>query len=132
MDKDMIKLKKDLEKNRVLSARGIGIDIEEVNRFRVHGVSSNFLLYKKIFTEQEIAYCMAKADPYPHFTVRFAAKEAVAKAVGMSMFELNDIEIVNEVTGKPTVIIHSHPEYIIEISLSHTKEHGAAIAFRLS
>ncbi len=116
------------EKKTTLTVRGVGIDIEEVGRFRMHAAPENKAFYKKIFTDQEIDYCMAHVDPYPHFTARFVAKEAVAKAVGMTMFELDKIEITNEASGRPTVRVHSHPECAIEISLSHTKDRAAAVA----
>lgn len=131
MDRDIIKLKKDLGKNRMPQARGVGIDLEEVDRFRNHNVAVNSNFYKKIFTDREISYCLTKRDPYPSFAARFAAKEAVAKATGMTLFELRSIEIINEKTGRPTAMIRSHPGWSVEVSLSHTKKHGAAIAIWL-
>lgn len=123
--------------------RGIGIDIEDVKRFRAQEPTKHAAFYRKIFTDKEILYCMSKSDPYPHFTARFAAKEAVAKAIGVTMYELRGIEISNETTdrpalsgeagpsGRPTVAIRSHLAYEVEVSLSHTKNHAAAIAIWL-
>lgn len=131
----MIIIKKDIEaitKNYTSFVRGIGIDIEDAERFRKYNPSENPQLYEKIFTKEEIAYCMTHADPYPYLTARFAAKEAVAKAVGMNVFESRDIEIAHDPTGRPTAMVRSHPEWRVEVSLSHTKRHGAAIAVRLS
>jgi holo-[acyl-carrier protein] synthase len=131
MDKEMIKIEKNIKRNYASSVRGIGIDIEDADRFRNHSPFENPQLYEKIFTDGEMAYCMAQADWYPHFTARFAAKEAVVKAVGMSMFQLRDIEIAHDSTGRPTAMVRSHLEWRVEISLSHTKDQGAAIALWL-
>lgn len=126
-----MKLKKDFGTHYMPLVQGIGIDIEEVNRFRCHDVKIYEAFYRKIFTDKEIRYCTRKHDPYPSFTARFAAKEAVAKAIGKTMFHFNDIEILNEKSGCPTAVIRSHPAYVIKISLAHTRMHGAAIALWL-
>lgn len=143
MNNDCIKLKRSIEKKVMPLVRGIGIDIEDVKRFRAQEPTKHAAFYRKIFTEKEILYCMSKSDPYPHFTARFAAKEAVAKAIGATMYELGDIEIINETKGhcalsgearsggRPTVAIRSHQAYEVEVSLSHTKDQGAAIAIWL-
>lgn len=131
MNNDCIKLKRSIEKKVMPLVRGIGIDIEDVKRFRAQEPTKHAAFYRKIFTDKEILYCMSKSDPYPHFTARFAAKEAVAKAIGATMYELKDIEVSNERTGRPTITVHSHPAYEVEVSLSHTKNHVAAIAIWL-
>lgn len=131
MNNNHIKLKKSIEKKITPLVRGVGIDIEEVRRFRAQESSQHAAFYRKIFTDREMTYCMSKSDPYPHFTARFAAKEAVAKAIGATMYALKDIEISNESTGRPAVEIHSDPAYEVEISLSHTKDHAVAIAIWL-
>lgn len=109
-------------------ARGVGIDIEDVGRFRRQDIERNPEFYQKIFTEHEISYCLSKPDPYPHFTARFAAKEAVAKTLGKTMYELKDIEIRNDKTGRPAVSVRSDTGLSILVSLSHTKDIAAAIA----
>jgi len=60
---------------------GIGTDIVDVGRIRkaVERWGDRFL--KRVFTEAEVVYCLAKANPYPHLAARFAAKEAVMKAL---------------------------------------------------
>ncbi len=128
MNNNIEQIKKDIKTWRVPFVRGIGIDIEDVDRFRMYSPSVYPRLYEKIFTKEEMAYCMAKADPFPYFTARFAAKEAVAKAVGLSMYELCNIEIGHEDSGRPTAVVYAHPEWRVQISLSHTREQGAAIA----
>ena len=64
-----------------MTLQSIGTDIEEVSRFRNKKYSENKSFYKKIFTDDEIDYCLGKIDPYPHFTARFCAKEATIKAL---------------------------------------------------
>ena len=56
----------------------LGIDCTEISRFRDY---HNDKLFKKIFTEKEIKYCLSKSQPSQHFAVRFAAKESVYKAL---------------------------------------------------
>ena len=116
-------------KDLVPFARGVGIDIEDVGRFRAEDQGQNPAFYQKIFTEQETRYCLSKPDPYPHFAARFAAKEAVAKAIGKTMYELKDIEVCNDEAGRPGVSLRLHEAGLrILISLSHTKDTAAAIA----
>jgi holo-[acyl-carrier protein] synthase len=92
---------------------GIGTDIVEIYRIKdaVEKWGERFL--KKIFTENEIAYCNKKKDPYPHLAVRFAAKEAVIKASSLlrdKRLAFHDIEILNEPSGKPFIkILNSKP-----------------------
>jgi holo-[acyl-carrier protein] synthase len=64
---------------------------------------------EEVFTPGERDYCRRHADPYPHFAVRFAAKEAVLKALGRGLFAegvdraLCEIEVVREGGGPPAV-----------------------------
>lgn len=105
----------------------VGVDIEQVGRFRKLPYKSNQSFYKKVFTPAEIKYCLSKADSYQHFAARFAAKEAVIKAVGGSVYGAKDIEVINDKDGKPLARIKNR-ELGIMISLSHAKEYAIAIA----
>ena len=112
--------------------KGVGIDIEEVTRFRTYDPRRQKTFYQKIFTDQEIRYCMSKKDPYPHFTARFCAKEAVTKALGRTLFSLKNIEITNDAKGYPSAHIREkNADYEVAVSLSHTKEYAVAIALWL-
>ena len=114
---------------------GIGVDMEEVKRFRGLPYKSQRSFYEKIFTAREIKYCLSKADPYPHFAARFAAKEAVIKAVGKSTFHIKSIEILNNKKGKPEAKIKDRKAKTknkLMVSLSHTKDHAVAIALWLN
>ena len=63
---------------------GIGIDIIEIERIKksVDNFGDSFL--NKIFTQTELDYCLPKPNKYQHFAARFAAKEAIAKALSYS------------------------------------------------
>jgi len=110
---------------------GIGIDIESVDRFRKHPYEEDKRFYDRIFTEAEIEYCLKKRDPYPHFTGRFAAKEAFIKAADtIEGLNLKDIEIENTKSGKPYLKFKKKipvDSSKIIISLSHTQSQAVAV-----
>ena len=113
-----------------------GVDIIEVSRIEdaIENLEDKFL--NRIYTEKEIEYCSSKNNmKYQHFAVRFAAKEAIFKAVSESLEEKTDIvwtniEILNNKAGRPYVsFINCDMEEKIEnidISLSHIKEYAIA------
>lgn len=116
---------------------GTGIDIIEVERvaFRV-GRDNGFKEF--VFSKDEMSYCDAKASPFEHYAARFAAKEAFLKAVGRGWdtgLQWNEIEIVNEKNGKPSLRIKGTTEQMlapmgirtIHLSLSHLKSIATAI-----
>lgn len=111
-----------------MTIKGIGSDIEEVKRFRKLPYGSNPAFYKKIFTEQEIKYCLAKSDSHQHFAGKFAAKEAVSKALNQSVYKAKSIEILNDQDGAPTVKVKSPKSKVkIIVSISHTKDYAIAV-----
>jgi holo-[acyl-carrier protein] synthase len=106
--------------------KGIGTDIVEVSRFRDKPYETNKSFYEKMFTYKEIEYCLSYNDPYPHFAVRFAGKEAVLKAIGGSVIKnILDIEIANDESRKPYVITALTKNEIL-ISLSHCENYATA------
>ena len=112
---------------------GIGTDIVEIARIAKAMAKPAFLA--KCFTEAEVARCNAGGvTSAENFAGYFAAKEAVAKALGTGFrgFVPRDIEILHDDFGKPTVRLASHidvPEdAVIYISISHGKEHATAMA----
>jgi holo-[acyl-carrier protein] synthase len=119
---------------------GIGNDIIEVARIEaiLQRYEKRFL--NRLFTMQEQAYCLNKKHPALHFAGRFAAKEAIAKALGTGFrkgLTWLDIEILNDEYGKPIVILsHSvsanfcHPS--IFISISHCHQYATAFAICIS
>lgn len=108
---------------------GSGIDIIEISRIKkaVERWGDDFL--KHIFNPEEIAYSSRQKNPYQHYAVRFAAKEAVFKAVGDLKLTWKDVTITHDAEGKPVCIHHSnHFTKKILISLSHCKEYAVASA----
>ena len=117
----------------VLEMINIGVDIEDIERFSKLDVKKNKNFFKKIYTEKEIEYCLLKANPYPHFAVRFAGKEAVIKVLSAFGEKIcpHEIEILNNKNGVPYVNLKNEKLKIYKfcISLSHCKD--KAIAFSL-
>lgn len=104
--------------------QSVGVDIEEISRFSRNRYENKKPLYNKIFSQDEIKYCLSKKDPYPHFTVRFCAKEATIKALHNKKFSLRDIEI-RMINNVPSLDLPTNGRGLV--SLSHTKKY--AIAF---
>lgn len=119
---------------------GLGTDIVEIQRIAdaVERWGDHFL--NRIFTAEERSYCMdSKKNPYPHLAARFAAKEAVIKALTPIRLldegapNLTDIEIKNDAVGRPHVRLHGSVQGILvdhelHISLSHEKHYATATA----
>ena len=116
-----------------------GIDIVQVERIRQSIEKHERLFLDKIFTPSEQAYCESQRRKYEHYAARFAAKEAVVKALrasGKRSWTLREIEIIREGTGKPAVKLSSQVrrrlglsgKARIEISLSHERECAVAAA----
>jgi holo-[acyl-carrier protein] synthase len=114
---------------------GIGIDIVKIERMRaaVERWGSRFL--QRVFTENEIAYAYGKKDPYLSLSVRFAAKEALIKAIGSEIpVSLSDIEVMNQGNGRPFIKVKGDIETFFtrkslrtaHVSLSHEREYGIA------
>lgn len=115
-----------------------GTDIIEISRIKesiLSDIGNRFC--ERVFTEKEIEYCESKKNQkYQHYAARFAAKEAVFKAISRSLenkfaIEWKQIEIQNEDSGRPFVIIHNDISNRIEqidLSMSHCKEYATANA----
>jgi len=115
---------------------GLGNDIIEVDRIRqaIDRQGQRFL--DRLFTEREQAYCQKHSESERHFAGRWAAKEAIAKALGSGFGENAswlDIEIVNNDKGKPVVslspgLIARSGEMTVELSISHCRDYATAVA----
>lgn len=114
---------------------GIGIDIVKVERMKqvVEKWGDRFL--QKVFTEGEISYCYQKKEPFLSLAVRFAAKEALIKAIGsIDSVSLRDIEVINIDMGKPIIKVRGkldeffrkHMIKNVHLSLSHEHDYGIA------
>lgn len=114
---------------------GVGIDIEKVSRVKEVIERWDDAFIKRIFTENEQAYCTSKGNPSQHFAARFAAKEAFSKAIGTGWgghFRWLDVEVINDSSGKPCLFLHNEfkkyfSSYNLNLSLSHTSDYAAAI-----
>jgi holo-[acyl-carrier protein] synthase len=113
------------------SIAGVGTDIIEVERVE-RSITKGIGFKEKVFTENEIAYCEGKADKALHYAARFAAKEAVLKAMGTGwrgplMFD--EIEVTHDANGKPEILLYGKTrEFALErgitrihVSISHLK-----------
>jgi holo-[acyl-carrier protein] synthase len=116
---------------------GIGTDIIEVKRVGKM-VARGRQYLETIFTEKEMHYCEAKARKSEHYAARYAAKEAILKALGTGWrggLAYSDIEIINEEMGQPQVLVrgevrnffNDHQIQKTLISLSHTREIAIAV-----
>jgi len=108
----------------------VGVDIVEISRVR-DLARRNPRFLTRVFSAAEIAYCRAKKNPWPHFAVRFAAKEAVYKTLGKADIPLTAISVARDDAGRPTVTISGKPARKLKLSLSHGRDHAVAFAVKL-
>jgi len=111
----------------------IGIDIIETKRIKRLIKNKKFL--QRVFSPEEIKYCETKKAKEQHYSARFAAKEAVWKALsGKIKIPLKDIIIKNIEGGKPVVVFNNKKvkNVKVEVSLSHTKDYSVAVAILLN
>lgn len=112
-----------------------GTDIIEIDRVKdsIEATAEKFI--ERVYTKNEIKYCESKGkQKYQHYAARFAAKEAVFKAISDTLNDKysicwKDIEIINNRQGKPIVnLIGNHFKGIenIDLSLSHCKKYATA------
>ena len=115
-----------------------GTDIIEISRVE-DSISSDIgdRFLERVFTEKEIEYCEGKnKQKYQHYAARFAAKEAIFKAISTGLkskydIEWKQIEVQNEESGRPFVLIHNDISKQIEqidLSMSHCKDYATANA----
>ena len=115
----------------------IGIDIVDVPRFR-DLLARRPLITERLFTPGERAYAESRADPAERLAARFAAKEAVMKALGAGFGDVafRDMEVVRDPGGKPGVRLSGRAAARAEragvtgwhLSLSHTATSAVAVA----
>lgn len=121
----------------VLMIIGIGMDIVEISRIKTAIAREAFV--RRVFTANEAAYCRSRGvQQVASFAARFAAKEAVAKALGtgFSGGDIKDIEVVIDAGGKPSIVLYGRFNVLasrlgvsqIHISLTHSREYAAAQA----
>jgi len=110
--------------------KGTGVDITEVTRLRkaIEKWGDDFL--NRIFTKEELENAKTRGSLHQHLAGRFAAKEAVFKALGDAKLSWKDVEIINDKEGKPhcTILSSQGKKVNVHISISHVKNYAVANA----
>ncbi|HKL49309.1 MAG TPA: holo-ACP synthase [Desulfuromonadales bacterium] len=116
---------------------GIGVDLARIDRFyRLLDLGKDRVI-DRIFTEAERDYCLCRRDPSSHLAVRFAAKEAFLKALGLGLrrgITWHDIEVVRDDLGAPSLKLSGQAARMCEnrhlcathLSYSHDGQYGVA------
>lgn len=121
-----------------MSVFGVGVDVLNVARMAAIVQRRGEAFLRRVFTPAEIAYCMRHKEPAPSLSARFAAKEAVIKALGVGWqhgMRWTDIEVARAPGGKPSLVLHgataevATAQGIRTLHLSLTHETDRAIAF---
>lgn len=118
---------------------GIGTDIVECLRIAQMIERHGELFITRVYTDHEIEYCQCRKQATQHYAGRWAAKEAVLKALGTGWrrgISWRDVEIRNDASGKPTVALRGGARDMVEeleitemlISISHCRSHATAYA----
>lgn len=119
-----------------MTIRGIGVDLVDVDRMR-RSLDRTPTLAARLFTPDERAYAERATDPTERFAARFAAKEAVMKAlgVGLGAFDWHDVEVVRTTTGAPELRVTGRAAELAAaagvarwlVTLSHTDRTAEAV-----
>jgi holo-[acyl-carrier protein] synthase len=117
---------------------GTGVDVVEIERFRgvMERLKDRFIF--RVFTPEEQQFCKGHRDPVPHFAVRFAAKEALFKALGTGWAKgvtWLDAEVLRERQDAPTMTLHGEARRLsvakgahkVHLSLSHSDNWAVAM-----
>ena len=114
---------------------GIGTDIVNIKRMKKTLKSKNNNFKKRIFSKNEIIYCEKRKNSSSFYAKRFAAKEALSKALGTGIrkdIKFKNIEVINDIYGKPSILLKGaacmylkkkikNKKYNIYLSLSDDK-----------
>ena len=122
-----------------MSVLGIGVDIVEIGRFASAIERSGKPFIDRLFLPSEQSYCSPQREPARCYAARFAAKEAVAKALGTGIgaqLAWRDIEVRRKATGEPFIVLHGTGAETamtlgvgsILLSLSHSENYAVANA----
>lgn len=122
---------------RAAQAARVGIDLVEVDAFRAR-LDGREELLASVFTEDELAYCRRQRRPWVHLAVRFAAREAVLKALGTGLageMTFRDIAVLRDAAGAPALALSGATARAFSreglartaVSLAHTRRHAIAV-----
>jgi holo-[acyl-carrier protein] synthase len=114
---------------------GLGVDIVEIDRMAA-ALKRHPGLRERLFSAQERAYCEKRNRPEIHYALRFAAKEAVLKALGtgFSGMRFTDVEVLRDAGGRPTPLLTGRAREVadelgvVELHLSLSYTHTTAVA----
>jgi len=117
---------------------GIGVDIVDIRRVRGILERQGERFVRRVFTDAERDYCRAHRDPSAYFAARFAAKEALFKALGTGWAQgvtWRDAEVEREESGAPRLKLNGRAQKLarelgaraVHISLSHSEEAAIAV-----
>lgn len=116
--------------------RGVGVDAVDIERFRA-SLARTPTMRDRLFTADELAYVAPKADPVPSLAARFAAREAVMKAlgVGLGAFGFHDVWVRRAESGQPELVVTGPAAVLADaagittwhLSITHTA--SVAIAY---
>jgi len=112
---------------------GTGIDIIEIDRIQKAVERWGDMFLQNVFTAAEIDHARKFKFPYRHYAGRFAAKEAIFKAMGIPDLSWQDVSIINDASGKPVCHFNNSSltrdfKHHLLISISHSKDYAVASA----
>jgi holo-[acyl-carrier protein] synthase len=118
---------------------GIGLDLVKIDRVRAVADRWKARFLDRLYTPAERRYCMARPSPYASLAGRFAAKEAVLKALGTGWTDgirWRDIQVLNDRSGRPRATVSGRVKTLmkragvtdIHVSLSHDTDYAIAEA----
>ena len=119
--------------------KGVGVDLAQIPRLRRVVARWDERLLRRVFTDEEIAYCRRRRDPIPHLAARFAAKEATLKALGTGLsmgVNWRELEVRRERGQAPTMVLTGRTRAIarakgasrVLLSLTHDGDYAMAQA----
>ena len=122
---------------RAAGALRVGIDLVDVESFRARFDAREELL-ASVFTDDELAYCRGQRRPWVHLAVRFAAREAVLKALGTGLageMTFRDITVRRDAAGAPSLALSGATAHVFSreglartaVSLAHTRRQAIAV-----
>lgn len=112
---------------------GIGLDLLEIDRL-AQALARRPRLADRLFTDAERAFAAERGEPARHLAARFCAKEAVAKALGLTVWSFRDVEVIST-DGPPMIVLSGAAAQRaaelgvrVRVSLTHTDHQAGAVA----